>query len=1042
MHRLKVASLALASFLLLPTLAFAQAAASITGIVKDSSGAVLPGVTVEAASDALIEKSRSAVTDGSGQYRIEQLRAGTYVVTFTLAGFNTVKRDGIELSGSFTATINADMKVGAIEETITVSGETPIVDTQSIRRQVTVSNEVISSMPAARSYAGVMMLIPATITQAGANLDIQVTPGMLVFGGAGGRNNEARIQVDGLNTGAAFNGAGVSSYVVDIGNAQEISMTTSGGLGEAEVGGPSFSIVPKTGGNSFKGQMYVSNVTSGMVGNNITPELTAAGLSNPSRLYKLWDYNLGLGGPVKKDKIWYFFQFRDEGSHRTVPNMYANANMGDPTKWLYSKDLSRPAVTAGSWRNAALRMTFQPTTRNKFNVFWDQQIPCQGAAFLGSNEGCRQSGPGEIICGAPGASNPPCTATTAPEIGTYLDGFGQRVQQATWSSPWTNKLLLEAGFGTYWSQWGGTEHPGSNFTHLVGVTEQCSNADCAQFGGISNLQYRSGTYRHNLQGTVTWRASASYVTGAQSMKFGYQGGYLYDNQYTYTNDQFVSYRFNSGIPNQITENINAFPAQQRVRYDAFYAQDQKTFGRITVQGAVRYDRAWSYFPAVTVGPERFLPQAIDYAQTDGVTGYNDITPRGGFAWDVFGTGKTSLKVNAGKYLQAAQNGLAYAALRPSSRLQTTTTRGWTDANKNYIPDCDLLNRGLNGECQPIATSAFGTALFTSDLDPSLRSGWGVRPGDWGFGASVQQELLPRISAEVGYNRRWLTNFTWDDNVLQPANQFGSFTVVAPSDPRLGDAAGQTTGLLYNANSSVSASQNSVTKLANDLGGTYSQVYNGILLNVSARPRNGLVFQGGFNTGTTRTDYCGVRTASPAYNVPAIPGTIPTQSPLNQWCNTSTGWVTRYTGLGSYTLPKADVLLSGTFRSDQGAPLGALWLVSATTAPAQWASIQQQLGRTLTGAAAQSITVNLVEPGKLYGDRVNEFDIRLAKILRFGRTRTNVGFDLYNILNSAPALSNNLSFSPAIAAGTGSAAWLAPTSILQPRFWKFSVQVDF
>src|SRR5262245_1861500 len=115
MRRLKVASLALASFVLLPALAFAQAAASITGVVKDTSGAVLPGVTVEAASDALIEKSRSSVTDGSGQYRIEQLRAGIYTLTFTLAGFNTVKREGIELTGSFTATINADMKVGAIE---------------------------------------------------------------------------------------------------------------------------------------------------------------------------------------------------------------------------------------------------------------------------------------------------------------------------------------------------------------------------------------------------------------------------------------------------------------------------------------------------------------------------------------------------------------------------------------------------------------------------------------------------------------------------------------------------------------------------------------------------------------------------------------------------------------------------------------------------------------------------------------------------------------------------------------------------------------
>src|SRR5215470_12480308 len=376
--------------ILVPSVVFAQA--SIAGVVKDASGAVLPGVTVEASSPALIEKVRSVTTDGSGQYRIVDLRPGTYTVTFTLTGFTVVKREGIELTGSFNATINADLKVGGLEETITVSGETPIVDTQSVRRQTTVSNDIISNMPAARSYAGVMMLIPATTTQAGSNLDIQVTPGMLVFGGAGGRTNEARIQVDGLNTGAAFNGAGVSSYVVDIGNAQEISMTTSGGLGEAEVGGPSFSIVPKTGGNSFKGSLYASNVTSGMVGDNYSQDLKDRGLLTPGKLYKLWDYNAGLGGPIKKDRVWFFFQFRDEGSYRTVPGMFANLNMGNPNAWTYAPDPTRPAVTAGSWMNGSVRLTVQPSPRNKINVFWDQQIPCQGAGYLGTNQGCRQSG--------------------------------------------------------------------------------------------------------------------------------------------------------------------------------------------------------------------------------------------------------------------------------------------------------------------------------------------------------------------------------------------------------------------------------------------------------------------------------------------------------------------------------------------------------------------------------------------------------------------------------------------------------------------------
>ncbi|MDO8631002.1 MAG: carboxypeptidase-like regulatory domain-containing protein, partial [Phycisphaerales bacterium] len=254
MHRLlKMAVLVIGSVVLLPGVVHAQAdsLASITGVAKDASGAVLPGVTVEASSPVLIEKVRTAVTDGTGQYRIINLVTGTYTVTFSLAGFSTYQREGIELASGFAATINADMKVGALSETITVTGETPIVDVQSAKRVRTLDANMIQSLPTAKGYAALMLLIPSMVQSGGGIPNIQLSPGMIVFGGQGGRGNEGRVQVDGLNTGASLNGGGVSGYRQDVENATEIAMSTAGGMGETEVGGPTMNVVPKTGGNRF-----------------------------------------------------------------------------------------------------------------------------------------------------------------------------------------------------------------------------------------------------------------------------------------------------------------------------------------------------------------------------------------------------------------------------------------------------------------------------------------------------------------------------------------------------------------------------------------------------------------------------------------------------------------------------------------------------------------------------------------------------------------------------------------------------------------------
>jgi hypothetical protein len=601
----------------------------------------------------------------------------------------------------------------------------------------------------------------------------------------------------------------------------------------------------------------------------------------------------------------------------------------------------------------------------------------------------------------------------------------------TWTSTMTSRLLLEAGFGTYLSRWGGSEMPGNPTRNIVRVVENCSRG-CADNGGIAGLTYRSENWAANWQGTHTWRASATYVTGAKSYKVGYIGGYLVDNERNYTNDQFLQYRTQNGLPDQLTEIINRFEIKNRVRYDALYGQEQWTLGRWTLQGAVRFDRAWSWFPEATIGPVRFLPTTATYPETKGVDSYKDISPRVGGAWDVRGNGRTALKVNFGKYLEAAQNSNTYVGGRPTARVRTTTTRTWFDSNNNFVPDCDLSNplaqdlTATGGDiCGQINDLSFGKPVFDSAQDPGILSGWGVRPGDWGFGASVQHQVVPRVSVELGYTRRWLTNFTVTDNLAQSATDFGSFSVQAPQDPRLPNGGGQVVTGLFNANQNVASLTNNLTTLAGAYGDQYSRS-DGFLVNVGARPRPGVVLQGGFNVGKTVSDACAVRALIPELTTTSTANGS-TLNATNPWCHVDTGFVKRMTGLGSYTVPKIDVQIAGTFRSDQGGALAANWSVPNSI-------IALSLGRNLSNNATTA-TVNLIPPGTLYGDRVNEIDLRFAKIIRFGGTKTNIGVDVYNIINSAAVLTYNQSYVP-------NGSWLTPTSVLQPRFFKIGATIDF
>jgi len=466
--------LAILGVLLLPALAHAQAGI-IAGVVKDSSGAVLPGVTVEAASPALIEKTRSAVTDGSGQYRIENLRPGTYSVTFTLSGFSAVKRENVELTGFATFTVNADMRVGAVAETITVTGETPVVDVQNAQRQTVLSKDVLNAIPTAGSYNAVLVLVPGLF---GGQQDVSTGPcnsctfsahGAILSGGRA--NSEARLLLDGLSI--AVPQAGGTNYLTDTRNSQELNFTTQGSTAEVESGGPVMNIVPRAGGNAFSGNGFASWASPSLQGSNYTSELQAAGLAAPNPLVKMYDFNGAVGGPVRKDKIWFFATARSQGASSKIPIFY-NKNQGNPNAWLYVPDLTHQAVNDKTWVNGSLRLTMQLSPRNKLNLFWDEQNVCSISWAKCENGGNYAN------------------ALFSPEANGYGDLFPMRAQQATYSSALSNKVLIEGGFGYFFSRWGGRAKEDPNTESLVRVVEQCS-AGCAANGGIPGLTYRSQT---------------------------------------------------------------------------------------------------------------------------------------------------------------------------------------------------------------------------------------------------------------------------------------------------------------------------------------------------------------------------------------------------------------------------------------------------------------------------------------------------------------------------------------------------------------------
>jgi hypothetical protein len=1011
----------LACLVSIPAAAFAQGA--IAGLVSDPSGAPVPAVTVEASSDALIENSRTTMTDGAGRYRIEDLRPGIYQVRFTHPGWKSYQLNAVELTGSLTAIVDAQLAVGPLTETIVITGEPSAVDAQSGKRAVTLTGDVIRLLPAARSYNALLALVPGIVTNVN---DTVLGPSATSFPIHGGRQQEGRLLLDGLTVGSPPAGNSATIYDVDAGQAQEVTFTVSGGLGEPETAGLVMNIVPKAGGNDMKASLFASGTGERLQSDNLTHELTARGVIAAPPYTRVYDISGTLGGPIARDRLWYFASAHTGGSTRKSTNVYYNRNAGDSSQWRYVPDVTRQAYSDRTFENVSGRLTWQALPRHKMSAFWDAQAVCR-----------------KCTGATPGLSEPQQVSPEAVGVlGRRLD-----VAHATWSSPITDRLLLEAGYGGTAFGVGNFEREPNPTRDLVRVVEQCASG-CAANGNIPGLTYRSQDFSVAHAGSYLWKGSLSYITGTHSFKVGYQQTRMTDDRTWITNNQSLTYRVDNGVPNQLTQSISPWVNDARAAWQALFVQEQLTLGRLTLQGAVRFDRAWSWFPAQQEGPSRFLPTAIIVRETRGVDSYKDVTPRMAVAYDLAGTGRTAIKISIGKYLEGVGTSGIYANTNPTSRMPQTTpsfgtagvTRAWADANGNFVPDCDLLNpsaqdlRVRGGDvCGVLSNVNFGKNVLTNTFDAGVLKGWGVRPSDWNLALSIQQQIGRRSSVDVTYTRRSFRGFTAADNLSLEPSDLTPFSILAPLDSRLPGGGGYRIEGFYDV---IPAKAGQVDNLVTDATayGRWFQYFNGVDVTVHARVGRSFTFIGGTSTGQTVADNCDVRarlpelatttTGTSAFGA-GLTGSAVT--PFSPYCHFGYGVLTQLRGLSSYVVPRLEVQLAATFQSKPGALLAANYAAPNS-------DVAASLGRNLSGNAT-NVTVNLIEPGSLYGDRINQLDLRFARVFTSGRSRTTVGVDIYNVVNSNAVLTYNNTFVPG-------GPWLQPLTVLTPRLLKITAALDW
>jgi hypothetical protein len=1000
---------------LIPASVLAQGAstATISGVVRDPSGGVLPGVTVEAASPALIEKVRSTVTDDRGEYRLSELRPGMYTVTFSLAGFSTLQRAGLELRTNFTAQVDVELKVSALEETITVTGATPLVDVQSATQQRTVTKEVLDTVPTAKSVLGIAALIPAVVEPPNAQ-DVGGSKGerSVRITVHGGKTFDSRLLQDGMRYNALTPGIGSlegtgRGYYVNPLAVQEV-VVDLGTMGSAEysLGGAQVNSIPRDGGNRFTGSFFVAGTGDALQSNNLDDDLIAQGLTSVNSVQKVYDFNVAFGGPVLANRLWFFASARRWGTTTGVANLFADTSVSD---FLYTPDSGRPIEPEETNKGIGGRLTYQATSKDKLTFSWDKQRNFQDQLT------------GQLETGTiKNEGNP---------------GYCQRheVIQGAWSRPQSSRVLFDAGVTVSKFNFGGfgedlflSDYEGCG----GGIQDNVSINDTGlgfTYNGVGN---RTMSLSHQSNG----RVNVSLISGRHSIKTGVFWMYgLGGGHRTYTtrgptqvNGLPVSYSFFNGSPRSLTQFASPSHTVDQLNPDlGLYVQDQWRISRVTISAGLRFDWLRESVKATEVPAGMLVPARSFPARTD-VPNWKDLNPRFAAVWDPTGSGKTAIKFGINRYVQSNTTGLAQLFDQAAGAVNSTT-RSWNDQTfpvgdprrGNFLPDCNLVATTANGECGAMANPNFGTYVPVNSPDPGWITGWGKRTYNWQTSINIDREVIPNVVVNAGYFRTWYGNFQVTDNLRVTPADYSPYCVTVPVDDRLPLSGQQMCGL-YDINPGAFGQvDNLITR--NDEYGKQEEIYNGVDVNFQVRLLGNATLGGGWNIGNAVQ----LGTAAGGSASAGTDTCYVIDSPQQLFnCKVDVPYQNRVKLNGSYILPYG-FQVAAVFQSNPGANYGANRTYTL-------AEIQPSLGRPLSGGLT-TVVLPLVKPLSVFGPRINQFDLRGTKIVRMGTTRLQLNVDAYNLFNSN---------TPVTLFGTYNARWGEPTQVLDGRLVKFSAQFDF